>query len=154
MQNHPPSLRVIMQTYRYIYLALDSTQRNSMESNSPFCKMIILQKSSITMREFHHGSGLGQLMRKYLSTKLTEKDYVLHYLIPTTKICAVLKHSIFLMRNANANFARVLAAIFMKDIVRRWSNVAKYKTSNLLQRATDGLLSHTKQVTSMQFEQF
>ena len=38
----------------------------------------------------------------------------------TTKIYAVLKHSIFLMRNANLNFARTLAAIFMKDIVRRW----------------------------------
>ena len=74
--------------------------------------MMFLQKNAITMREFHHGSGLGQLMRKYLSTKLTEKDYVLHYLIPTTKICAVLKHSIFLMRNAIVNFVRILAAIF------------------------------------------
>ena len=81
--------------------------------------MMFLQKSAITMREFHHGSGLGQLLRKCQSTKLTEKDYVLHYLISTTKIYAVLKHSIFLMRNANVNFARTLAAIFMKDIVRR-----------------------------------
>ena len=81
--------------------------------------MMILQKSITTMREFHHGSGLGQLMRKCQSTKLTEKDYVLYYLISTTKIYAVLKNSIFLMRNASANFARTLAAIFMKDIARR-----------------------------------
>ena len=71
------------------------------------------------MREFQHGSGLDQVMRKYQSTKITEKDYVLHFLIPTTKIYAVLKNSIFLTRNASANFARILAAIFMKDIVRR-----------------------------------
>ena len=27
----------------------------------------------------HHGSGLGQLMRKYQSTKTIEKDYVLQF---------------------------------------------------------------------------
>ena len=91
-----------------------------MESNSPFCKMMSLQqKIGTPMREFHHGSGLGQLLRKCHSTKLTEKDYVMHCLISTTKIFAALKHSIFLMKNANVNFARTLAPIFMKDIVRR-----------------------------------
>ena len=97
-----------------------ATQRNSMESNSHFCKMISLQKIGTPMREFHHGSGLGQHLRKCHSTKLTEKDYVMHCLISTTKIFAPLKHSIFLMMNANVNFARNLAPIFMKDTVRRW----------------------------------
>ena len=44
---------------------------------------------------------------------------VMHYLISITKIYAVLKNSISLMRNASVNFARTLAAIFVKDIVRR-----------------------------------
>ena len=35
-------------------------------------------------------------------------------------ICSILKHSMFLMRNANVNFARTFAVIFMKDIARRW----------------------------------
>jgi len=90
-----------------------------MESNYHFCKMMPLQKSVISMREFHHGSGLGQLLKNCQLTKLTEKDFAMNYLISTTKIYAVLKHSIFLMRNANANFARTIAAIFTKDIVRR-----------------------------------
>ena len=81
--------------------------------------MMSLQKCVISMREFHHGSGLGQLLKNCQLTKLTEKDFAMNYLISTTKIYAVLKHSIFLMRNANVNFARTLAAIFMKDIVRR-----------------------------------
>ena len=79
--------------------------------------MMSLQKIT-TMREFHHGSGLGQLLTNCQSTKLTEKDYVMHYLISTTKIYEVLKHSISLMRNTNVNFARTLAAILMKDIVQ------------------------------------
>ena len=48
-----------------------------------------------------------------IKQNLQEKDYVLHYLISTTKIYAVLKNSVFLMRNANVNFPRTLAAIFM-----------------------------------------
>ena len=102
-----------------------ATQRNSMESNSHFCKRMSLQKITTTMREFHHGSGLGQPLTSYQSTKLTKKDYAMHYLTSTTKIYAVLKHSISLMQNAYVNFARVLATIIMKDIVRRWSSVAK-----------------------------
>lgn len=89
--------------------------------------MKMLQKKITTMREFHHGSGFGQLMTNYQWTKLTEKDYVMQYLISTTdadlcstKNYAVLKHSISLMRIACVNFAKTLAAIFMKDIVRRW----------------------------------
>ena len=68
------------------------------------------------MREFHHGSGLGQLLKNCQLTKLTEKDYAMLYLISTTKIYAVLKHSIFQMRNASVNFARILAAIFKRVI--------------------------------------